>query len=54
MKQEVLSFFNLPSLTVIGLVLFFTLFSGMLWWVLQKTREPLYDHLANLPLQEDA
>lgn len=54
MKQEVLAFFPMTSLTLVGLIIFFTMFMGILWWVFNRTRVPLYDHLSHLPLQEDS
>ena len=53
MKQAALTLYHSPYLTVIGLMIFFTLFIAVTLWVSQKSRKPLYDHLANLPLSEE-
>lgn len=53
MKQAALTLYHSPYLTVIGLMIFFTLFLGVVWWVSQSSRKPIYDHLAGLPLSEE-
>jgi len=53
MKQEVLAYFHMPLLSLIGLGIFFTFFMVMLFWVFSQYRKPIYQHLANLPLGED-
>ncbi|PIQ27977.1 CcoQ/FixQ family Cbb3-type cytochrome c oxidase assembly chaperone [bacterium (Candidatus Blackallbacteria) CG17_big_fil_post_rev_8_21_14_2_50_48_46] len=53
MKSEVLAYFNMPDLTNVGLIIFFTVFISMLIWVFQPWRKPVYQHMSELPLQED-
>lgn len=53
MKAEVLSMFHMPWLTSLGLLIFFSLFVGMLVWVTRPGRQPLYEHLSRLPFSEE-
>lgn len=53
MKQEVLAFFHMPQLSIMGLWIFLVFFMLMLGWVFSRYRRPLYQHLADLPLGED-
>jgi cbb3-type cytochrome oxidase subunit 3 len=52
MKAEALVNFPLTMLTCVGLMLFFSVFVGMLWWINLRWRRPIYQHLANLPLED--
>ncbi len=51
MMREVLSHFHLPGMTCLALLLFFGVFSGMLFWVFRKQRKPFYEYMENLPLE---
>ncbi len=53
MKQEVLSYFHMPYLTLAGLMIFFSFFMIMVFFVMQKKRGVLYDYLGHLPLEEE-
>ena len=53
MKTLVLANFHLLPLTCVALVLFFTVFTGMLVWVFRKSSKELYAGIAALPLNED-
>lgn len=53
MKSEVMSYFHMPYLSVIGLLIFFSFFSIMVIYVMQKKRNALYGYLGNLPLEEE-
>lgn len=53
MKSEVMSYFHMPYLSVIGLLIFFSFFSIMVMYVMQKKRGALYSYLGNLPLEEE-
>lgn len=53
MKSEVLAYYNMPDLSVLGLIIFLTVFVGMLVWVFHPWRRPIYEHLSVLPLKED-
>jgi len=53
MKAEVLAYFHLPGLTLVGLGIFATFFALMLLWVFQRQRRPFYHQLATLPLNDD-
>jgi hypothetical protein len=53
MIREVLSQFHLPSLAILGLFLFLSVFLTTLFWVFRKSGDPLYRTLQQLPLQED-
>ncbi|PKL75338.1 MAG: CcoQ/FixQ family Cbb3-type cytochrome c oxidase assembly chaperone [Candidatus Melainabacteria bacterium HGW-Melainabacteria-1] len=53
MKSEVLAYFHMPQMTLIGLTIFLTFFLSMVIWVYRRQRVPLYQHLANLPLGDD-
>lgn len=53
MKAEALSYFHMPYLTQIGLLIFFSFFMCLLYLVFHKKRLPYYEHLAQLPISED-
>ncbi len=53
MIKEVLSHFHLPILTCIALLIFFTLFCGMLFWISRKPNRKLYKTMQQLPLSEE-
>jgi cbb3-type cytochrome oxidase subunit 3 len=52
MKQEVLSNFEWIYLSVFGLLLFLTLFLGMLAWIWRKDSKKTYEEASRLPFQE--
>ena len=52
MKSQVLSQFNIPMLPVIALILFTTLFAGVVWWVTKKSNRERYEQAAQIPLSE--
>lgn len=54
MKSQILDYYNMTGLSNLGLVLFVSLFTAMLIWVFHSRRRPVYEHLANLPLEDDA
>lgn len=51
MMSQVLSHFHLPWLTCIALLIFFTFFVSMLFWVFRKNGKPVYQYIENLPLE---
>ena len=53
MKSEILSYYHLPDLSVLGLAIFFSFFLAMLLWVFSSYRKPVYQHVQNLPLGDD-
>lgn len=53
MKSEVMSLFHMPYLSLLGLMIFFSFFTIMVLFVMQKSRGVLYDYLGHLPLEED-
>ena len=53
MKQIVLAGFDWTILTNIALVLFLSLFVGMLFWVFRKDSNNIYQEAANMPLAEE-
>lgn len=53
MKQEALKYFTETHLTVLGLVIFFTFFVGMILWTHRKSSKSLYRRLSELPLKEE-
>lgn len=53
MKAETLSFYHLPDLSIIGLLIFFSFFTAMLIWVFSSYRRPVYLRVQELPLGED-
>ena len=52
MKSQVMSQFNIPWLPVTALILFSTLFIGVVWWVTKKSNKERYDEAAQIPLSE--
>ena len=52
MKQLGLSFFTDIHLTVIGLILFFSVFIGVTLFVYRKNSESVYKKISQLPLEE--
>ncbi|MFN7685584.1 MAG: cbb3-type cytochrome oxidase subunit 3 [Oligoflexia bacterium] len=50
MLSQVASRFPLPWLTVVGLLIFFAVFVGVLIWVNRKGSQQLYHELARAPL----
>lgn len=53
MIREALSYFPFPQLTAVALLIFISLFVGMLVWLFRKKRRPLIGHLECLPLEEE-
>ena len=54
MKSQVLAYYHMPYLSVFGMMLFLAVFTGMLLWVFQPWRRPVYEHISQLPLREDS
>lgn len=53
MRSEGLSrYFTDLHFTLIGLIIFFVFFIGMVVFVSRRARKPFYDRMANLPLDE--
>lgn len=52
MKQEGLSYFTDTHLTVLGLIIFFAFFIGVVWWVSQKSRRGYYSEMEKMPLND--
>lgn len=52
MKQEALKYFSDTHLTGIALVLFFSVFVGMLIFVLRKSKQD-WDQVARIPLEDN-
>ena len=52
MKQEGLSFFTDTYLTVIGLLLFFLFFVGVILWVRRKSGATYYQNMEQMPLRD--
>lgn len=52
MIQRVLLHYRLPALTCIGLLLFMSVFIGVLAWVFRKGSQEVYAGLEQFPLQE--
>lgn len=52
MKQDGLSFFTDTHLTVLGLMLFFLFFVGVLIWVYRKDSNKYYETMEHLPLKD--
>ncbi len=50
MKAEGLRFFTDTYLTVIGLIIFFSFFVGLLFWVRVRAKQGVYQRLQSLPL----
>lgn len=51
-SQNLASIDNVWIFPIISLVLFFSMFAGVLFWVLKKEK-PYMEILANIPLQDD-
>ena len=52
MIREFLSSYRLGYLNAIGLVIFFALFSGMIFWIFRKGGSDFYHQLARMPMDE--
>lgn len=52
MIQQVLSRYDLPLLSVAGLLLFFGVFTGVLLWTLRRGSREFYAGLESLPLYD--
>lgn len=48
--KEGLKYFTDTHLTSIGLLLFFTFFVAVIFWVFRKGSKPFYNHTAQMPL----
>lgn len=53
MKQQVLAYFPMKSLPLIGLILFLVLFVGILIWVYRRGSDQFYKKMGELPLKKD-
>jgi cbb3-type cytochrome oxidase subunit 3 len=52
MKQEGLSFFTDTYLTILGLVIFFLFFIGVVVWVNRKNVRDYYKSMQSMPLND--
>jgi cbb3-type cytochrome oxidase subunit 3 len=52
MKQEGLSFFTDTYLTILGLVIFFLFFIGVVVWVNRKNVRDYYNSMQSMPLND--
>jgi cbb3-type cytochrome oxidase subunit 3 len=52
MKSEVLSRFDLINLPIIALVIFFTLFIGVVVWSIMKENKMKFQKASHMPLDE--
>lgn len=52
MKQKALLFFTDIDLTLVGLMLFFSVFVGSILWVYRKNSGQTYSYIEQLPLNE--
>lgn len=53
MKAEVLSHFPMIWLSCLALLLFFSTFAGILFWVSQPKIKSIYNSAAKIPMDED-
>ena len=52
MIQRVLTNYHLPLLTCVGLVIFLTVFFGVIVWVFRKGSSRFYSGMERIPLEE--
>jgi cbb3-type cytochrome oxidase subunit 3 len=52
MKQAVLKNFDLTYLPLIAMALFVICFMAYVVWAFSKSNKPLFDHAANIPLND--
>jgi len=52
MKQLVLSKFDIPIVPIIGLMIFFIFFVGVVLWAYRKNSNQIHGEASKLPLQE--
>lgn len=52
MKQIALAYFPWPWLTALGLLIFFSFFVALVWYVNRRSTQPLYNAASHLPLEE--
>lgn len=50
MLREVLTKFPLTGLVITGQLIFFTVFTGAVFWIFRKGSRPFYERLGRLPL----
>lgn len=52
MKKEALDLFNNPDLILLGFILFFATFIGILIWVFRKSQSEHYKNMSTIPLEK--
>lgn len=52
MKSQVFKNFDLTILPTIGMILFLTIFIGMIFWIYRKDSKDIYKELSQMPLDE--
>lgn len=53
MKKEALIGFPYPTLTVIGLLIFFTFFLVMIFWLFHKSQKDKLEYSSRIPLADN-
>jgi cbb3-type cytochrome oxidase subunit 3 len=53
MKQGVLMSWDLPGLSVLGLILFVLSFLFYTWWTYRQENKAVYDRIAHMPLEDE-
>ncbi|MGE3608257.1 MAG: cbb3-type cytochrome oxidase subunit 3 [Bacteriovoracaceae bacterium] len=54
MKQDVLSHWNLPGLSITALILFVVCFVAYAYWTYRKQNKKFYDQASLIPLEDPA
>lgn len=54
MNKQWLIYFTDHAMTSVGLILFLTLFFGVLAWTYRPYSKKIYQHIENLPLNSDS
>ncbi len=53
MKRQVFENFDLTILPSIGMILFLSVFLGMVIWVFRKNSKQIYSEMSQIPLEEE-
>ena len=53
MKRQVFENFDLTILPSIGMILFLSVFLGMVIWVFRRNSKQIYNEMSQIPLEEE-
>ncbi len=53
MKQEAFSYFTMGYLNVIAMLIFMSVFVGVIFWIYRKSSQSYYQKISRLPLEAE-